>query len=358
MADKVVDDRHPIVLVIHGGAGTILRKNMTAERESHYREALSHALQIGFQVLSTGGSSMDAVEAAVRFMEDSPLFNAGRGSVLNADGSIEMDASVMDGSNLKAGAVCAVTNIKNPVTLARHVMEHTNHVMLSGEGAERFALQSHGVEIVHDVSYFHTEFRQKQLDKLRATDSSAQQLDHNVTVSGSSVMTREEEEEEEAIEEKEHKYGTVGAVALDCNGNLAAATSTGGMTNKMPGRVGDSSIIGAGTYANNETCAVSATGHGEVFIRACVSHDISAMMEYKGVPLVEAAEDVVMRKLVNMGGSGGVVAVDGRGSIAMPFNSEGMYRGFARGYFSSKAMGDAVSSCEKMVAIFRDDECE
>lgn len=351
MADKA-EDRCPIVLVIHGGAGTILRKNMSAERESHYREALSHALQIGFQVLSTGGSSMDAVEATVRYMEDSPLFNAGHGSVLNADGSVELDASVMDGSNLNAGAVCAVTNTKNPVTLARHVMEYTNHVLLSGKGAEQFAMkqqQSHGLEIVHDMSYFHTEFRRKQLDKLRVIDSSSQQLDHNVTVSGSSVMTREEEEE------KEHKYGTVGAVALDCNGNLAAATSTGGMTNKMPGRVGDSSVIGAGTYANNETCAVSATGHGEVFIRACVSHDISAMIEYKGVSLQEAADEVVMQKLVKLGGSGGVISVDCRGSIAMPFNSEGMYRGFARGYFSTTATGDAVSSCEKMVAIFRDD---
>jgi beta-aspartyl-peptidase (threonine type) len=306
----------PITLVIHGGAGTITRQNMSAEKEKAYTEALNQALQAGYAVLKKGGTSLDAVEAAIRYMEDSPLFNAGKGAVFTNEGKNELDASIMDGKTLKAGAIAGVTNIKNPITTARRVMEHSEHVMMTGKGAEKFAKEQ-GMQLV-DPAYFRTETRFKQLQK--AKEEEKVKLDHSD--SQGSLL--------ENIFTEGKKFGTVGAVALDQYGNLAAATSTGGMTNKRFGRVGDAPIIGAGTYASNQTCAVSATGHGEYFIRSVVAYDISALMEYKGLGVKQAAEEVVMKKLVERGGEGGVIALDRQGNFAMPFNSEGMYRGYIK----------------------------
>lgn len=298
------------VLVIHGGAGTILKKNMTEEREQVYKESLEKVLTEAYAILNKGGTAIDAVEAAVRLLENDPLFNAGKGSVFTHEGKNEMDAAIMSGKDLKAGAVAGVTNIKNPVSAARAVMEKSEHVLLMGAGAEKFA-KAKGLELV-EPSYFYIQSRWEQLQKIIATEGT--QLDH----SGDDDTPRKE------------KFGTVGAVALDIHGNVASATSTGGMTNKRFGRVGDSPIIGSGTYANNKTCAVSATGHGEYFIRAVVAYDISCLMEYKGMSLNRASEEVVMKKLVAMGGEGGVIAVDTDGNFAMPFNSEGMYRGYIK----------------------------
>lgn len=298
-----------IVLAIHGGAGTILKKNMSPEKEKAYHEKLKEALQSGYEVLKKGGSSLNAVEASIVVMEDSPLFNAGKGSVFNADGKNEMDAAIMDGSNLKAGAIAGIHIIKNPVKAARAVMEKSQHVMMIGEGAEKFAKEN-GIEIV-DPSYFYDEYRYQQY--LKAKEKDKVQLDHS---------------DSSKTKAKPDKHGTVGAVALDNNGNLAAATSTGGMTNKKYGRVGDAPIIGAGTYANNNTCAVSCTGHGEYFIRAVVAYDISSLVELKGVSLKQAAETVIMEKMVKMGGEGGAISLDKNGNCAMPFNTEGMYRGY------------------------------
>ncbi len=309
-------DVSKIVLVVHGGAGTITRQNMTPEKEKAYTEVLQQALQAGYTILKKGGTSMDAVEASIRIMEDSPLFNAGKGAVFTHEGKNELDASIMDGRTLKAGAVAGVKSVRNPITLARKVMENSEHVMLTGEGAEQFAKEQK-LEIV-DPSYFYTEARWKQLQQ--AKEGEKIQLDH----SGDKGSNNEK------IFTEGKKFGTVGAVALDGYGNLAAATSTGGMTNKRWNRVGDAPIIGAGTYANNKTCAVSATGHGEFFIRSVVAYDISALMEYKGISLQKAADEVVMKKLVERGGEGGIIAVDAKGNIAMPFNSEGMYRGFIK----------------------------
>lgn len=277
------------VLVIHGGAGVMNPKDFTPELEKAYLYKLQEALDSGEAVLKNDGAALDAVVASVKVMEDSPLFNAGKGSVFSETGENEMDAAIMNGKDLSAGAVAGVRTIKNPILAARKVMEESNHVMLVRDGAEKFALE-HGVEIV-DPSYF---FDQRRYDALL----------------------------------KAQKHGTVGAVALDKSGNLAAATSTGGMTNKMTGRVGDTPIIGAGTYANNNTCAISATGHGEFFIRYTVAHDISALMEYKGMTLEEAANEVIINKLLPVGGSGGVIAVDKDGNYTMTFNSSGMFRGF------------------------------
>ena len=288
------------VLVIHGGAGVITRGSMDAEMEKGYRAAMEEALTMGEKILADGGTSLDAVEAVVAWMEDNPLFNAGKGSVFTYEGKNEMDASIMNGIDLSAGAVGGVMHIKNPIRLARMVMEKSPHVMLVGKGAEEFA-KMHGVEIV-DSSYFFTERRWK------------------------SHLKAMEEEKTSAAD----KHGTVGAVALDKHGNLAAATSTGGMTNKRWNRIGDTPVIGAGVYANNQTCAISSTGHGEYFIRWAVAHDISAMMEYKGVSLKEAAAHVVMEKLAAGGGEGGVIGVDHSGNLTMTFNSEGMYRGYAK----------------------------
>lgn len=301
-----------ITLVIHGGAGTILKANLTPEKEKAYHVALNEALQAGYAVLKRGGTSLDAVEAAIRVMEDSPLFNAGRGAVFTHEGKNEMDAAIMDGQTLKAGAIAGVSVIKNPITTARAVMEKSSHVMLTGTGAEQFAREK-GLELV-DPFYFRTEERWQQLQRIREQEK--QELDHN---GGKGSLS-------DSLSDK--KFGTVGAVALDQFGNLAAATSTGGMTNKRYGRVGDAPLIGAGTYADNQTCAVSATGHGEYFIRAVVAHDIAALMAYRKWGVKKAAEEVVMKKLVQMGGEGGVIALDRNGNFAMPFNSAGMYRGF------------------------------
>lgn len=280
--------RPEYVLVIHGGAGAMDKKDFTPELENEYLDKLQEALDSGESILKSGGTSLDAVTAAVIIMENSPLFNAGKGAVFSETGENEMDAAVMNGKDLSAGAVAGVRTIKNPILAARKVMEESKHVLLVRDGAEKFA-KEHGVEIV-DPSYF---FTQKRYDALL----------------------------------KAQKHGTVGAVALDKAGNLAAATSTGGMTNKMTGRVGDTPVIGAGTYANNNTCAVSATGHGEYFIRYTVGHDISALMEYKGMSLKEAANEVIFNKLLPVSGTGGVIAVDKDGNYTMTFNTSGMFRG-------------------------------
>lgn len=286
-------------LAIHGGAGTILRSTMTAELQLQYETGLQAALDAGYKILEAGGSSLDAVAAAVVSLEDFPLFNAGRGAVFNNTGGHELDASIMWGKTLEAGAVAGVSNIKNPVKLAKAIMEHSEHVILCGAGAAQFA-RTQGLEF-EDDAYFYTEQRYKQWQEALKEDRV--QLDHT-----------------------EKKFGTVGAVALDKQGNLAASTSTGGMTNKKYGRMGDSPIPGAGTYANNNTCAISCTGHGELFIRSVVAYDISCLIEYKGLSLKAACDVVVHDKLVKIGGEGGLVAVDRMGNIEMPFNSEGMYR--------------------------------
>jgi L-asparaginase / beta-aspartyl-peptidase len=291
-------------LVIHGGAGTILKKDMTEEKETAYRTALQEALKAGYLLLEKGQTAVDAVRAAVCSLEDNILFNAGKGSVFAKDGSQEMDASIMDGSNLMAGAVAAVRHIKNPVELAYTIMTQSPHVMLNGQGAYDFAMQQ-GLKTETD-DYFFSPFRYEQWKQMQGGNETA--LDHNVV-----------------LEDK--KFGTVGAAALDIHGNIAAATSTGGMTNKQYGRVGDSPVIGAGTYANNNTCAISCTGHGEPFIRAVTAYDVSCLMEYKGLSLEEAMNIVVHDKLMKIGGEGGMIGVDANGHAAMVFNSDGMYRG-------------------------------
>ncbi|WP_157274108.1 isoaspartyl peptidase/L-asparaginase family protein [Pedobacter sp. BAL39] len=301
------------VMVIHGGAGTILKKNMTPEKEAAYVAVLKQALQVGYDQIHSGKSSLDAVEASIHVMEDSPLFNAGKGAVFTHDGRNEMDAAIMDGSNMAAGAVAGVTVIRNPISAARAVMEKSEHVMMVGPGAEAFARQAH-LEIV-DPKYFYTRERWDGLQQAIKEDSLKAVLDHGSKKSMKlGTIT------------KDYKFGTVGAVALDQAGNLAAGTSTGGMTNKKYGRVGDAPIIGAGTYANNATAGISCTGWGEFYIRNVVAHDISAMMEYKKVSLAVAAK-AVLEKVGKMGGDGGLIALDRRGNVTMPFNTEGMYRG-------------------------------
>ncbi len=299
-------DSPPVVLAIHGGAGTIERGNMTPEREAEYRAALEAALRAGFAVLQEGGSAVDAVAAAIPPMEDAPLFNAGKGAVFTSEASVELDASIMDGATLNAGAVAGVTTIKNPILAARLVMEQSPHVMLTGSGAEAFARQ-HGLEEVENT-YFHTDRRRETLRRVQERE-------------------RSESGFLQTDPEAWQMTGTVGAVALDQNGHLAAATSTGGMTNKRFGRVGDSPIIAAGTYADDRTCAVSATGHGEYFIRLAIAHDISARMMYLGESVEAAAHTVIHDKLTDLGGTGGVIALDAEGNVAMPFNTSGMYRG-------------------------------
>lgn len=286
-------------LAIHGGAGTLPRAEMGAEKERQYRDGLAAALQAGFGLLQAGGSSLDAVTRAIVALEDNPLFNAGLGSVLTHDGRHELDASIMDGGTLAAGAVCGVWHIRNPIELARAVMEHSEYVMLSGAGAEEFALSRRFTLVPN--SYFQTPERLAQLQRIRAGDAGVSAL----TIS---------------------HVGTVGAVALDGAGRLAAATSTGGMTGKRYGRIGDSPIIGAGTYADDRSCAVSATGHGEMFIRAAVAHDICARMRFGGRSLRSAVREVVFEELPALHGEGGVVAIDAGGEIVMEFNSEGMFR--------------------------------
>jgi beta-aspartyl-peptidase (threonine type) len=298
-----VQSQKPIAIAIHGGAGTILKSSMTPEKEAAYKAALEEALKAGYAVLKNGGTSLDAVCAAVQRLEDSPLFNAGKGAVFTADGKNELDAAIMDGNSLSAGAVAGVQRVKNPILLARAVMERSEHVMLTGIGAEKFAKQQ-GIQLVPE-KYFFTPERWNSLQKIKEAEKNGIKPSQQPA---------------------DRKHGTVGAVALDSFGNLAAATSTGGMTNKKWGRVGDAPIIGAGTYANNAACAVSCTGHGEYFIRATVAYDVAALMMYKGLTLQQATDEVVMKKLKQMGGEGGLIAVDKTGAIAMPFNSEGMYR--------------------------------
>ena len=289
-------------IALHGGAGTINRDQLSAEQELKYRATLQEALDTGYGLLDKGYSAMDAVEQTVKVLEDSPLFNAGKGAVFTHDGKHEMDASIMDGKTLEAGAVAGISGIKNPISLSRLVMDRSGHVMLVGQGALEFA-KKHSVATEEEV-YFFDELRFLQLQE--AKHSNGVVLDHTPL--------------------SEKKYGTVGAVACDAKGNIAAATSTGGMTNKKFGRVGDSPIIGAGNYANNKTCAVSCTGSGEYFRRSVVAYDVSCLMEYKGLSLQEACDRVVMNKLVKLNGDGGLVAVDAKGNIAMPFNTSGMYR--------------------------------
>ncbi len=302
-------------LVVHGGAGTILKQDMTDEKEAAYRQALQDALDKGYALLEKGGTAIAAVLAATMSLEDNNLFNAGKGSVFAKDGSQEMDASIMDGRNLMAGAVSAVRNIRNPVELAYTIMTKSQHVMMTGQGACDFA-KLNGIQTEPD-EYFYSEFRHNQWKQMQDSDEIA--LDHNVVVKDKSSFAK-------AIEANK-KFGTVGAAALDLHGNIAAATSTGGMTNKQFGRVGDSPIIGAGTYANNKTCAISCTGHGEPFIRAVTAYDVSCLMEYKGLSLEEAMNIVVHDKLMKIDGEGGMIGVDANGNAAMIFNSDGMYRG-------------------------------
>ncbi len=305
-----------LALALHGGAGTILRAEMSAEREAAFRDGLQQALLDGWRVLNDGGTALDAVERTVSVLEDNPMFNAGRGAVFTHDGQHEMDAAIMSGKDLQAGAVAAIGGIKNPIMLARHVMEETEHVLLCGSGAEEFA-RAAGCEFA-PPEYFFDEFRYEQL--VQAQRAQEVRLDHSPV----------------------KKFGTVGAVARDAQGHLAAATSTGGMTNKRFGRVGDTALIGAGNYADDRTCAVSCTGHGEFFIRAVAAYDVACLMKYKGLTLDEACEQVVGVTLREMGGEGGLVAVDHSGNIALPFNSEGMYRAWV------------TSASAAQVAIYRD----
>lgn len=288
-------------IAIHGGAGTILRENMSPEMEKAYTTKLEEAIRAGYEILKNGGSSLDAVEQTIHILEDSPLFNAGKGAVFTHDGENEMDAAIMDGNTLAAGSVAGVKTIKNPISLARKVMDASPHVMLSGKGAEQFAKEQNIEQV--DPSYFYTENRMNSLKK-----------------------AKEEEKDQGYDPTPDFKFGTVGCVALDQNGNLAAGTSTGGMTNKKWNRIGDAPIIGAGTYANNLTCAVSGTGWGEYFIRTTVAHDISALMEYKGLSAQDAAEEVIYNKMAKLGGDGGVIVLDKDGNIAFVFNTKGMYR--------------------------------
>lgn len=307
-------------LVIHGGAGTIRKTNLTPAREKAIREALDTALTAGEEVLKVGGSSLDAIEAAIMVLENAPYFNAAKGAVFTHEGKNEMDASIMNGANMDAGAVGGVTVVKNPIKAARAVMENSPHVLLSREGANTFAKEQ-GLEIV-EPSYFFTQPRWESLERAKEKENKSGAISKPTDAT---------------------KFGTVGAAALDKNGHLAAGTSTGGMTNKRWGRIGDSPIIGAGTYANDNTCAVSCTGHGEFFIRYAVAHDISALMEYKKISLQEAADLVVNDKLKKAGGSGGIIAVDKNGNVAMPFNTAGMYRGYLK------------STGERVVEIYKEE---
>ncbi|MEX1190078.1 MAG: isoaspartyl peptidase/L-asparaginase [Bacteroidia bacterium] len=304
-------------IAIHGGAGTIHKSQMNDEKEAAYKSALERALNQGENALKEGKSALDAVEIAVMTLEDSPLFNAGKGAVFTHDGKHEMDASIMDGKTTLGGAVAGIQGIKNPVRLARSIMEHSGHVFLAGEGAAEFA-RSQGFTF-EDSSYFHDDLRYRQWQE--ALKSDVVQLDHS------------------PLQEK--KFGTVGAVALDLHGNLAAATSTGGMTNKKFGRVGDSPMLGAGNYAKNSTCAVSCTGSGEFFIRAVVAYDVSCLMEYKGYSLQQACETVVQNHLLKIGGDGGLIAVDAEGNICLEFNTDGMYRALKK------------QSGEALIAIYK-----
>ena len=317
-------------LAIHGGAGTILRSAMTAELEQEYRRGLKNALQKGWEVLQKHGSALDAVEAAVVELENFPLFNAGRGAVFTHDGKNEMDASIMDGATFKAGAVSIVKNVKNPIKLARLVMEKTEHILLAGAGANEFARRMN-VEFETD-DYFFVDFRYQQF--LKAKRENTVQLDHSTVeveliekeIESSNSKAKPQANPKSKIQNPK-SLGTVGAVACDTAGNIAAATSTGGMTNKKFGRIGDTPLIGVGTYADNRTCAVSCTGHGEFFMRAVSAYDVAARMKYKNIGLAQAADETIA-ELTKIGGEGGLIAADSHGNLCLPFNSEGMYRGF------------------------------
>ena len=293
-------------LVVHGGAGYIYEGRYSAEEEKEYITKLTEALEAGQKILNDGGTSLEAVETAIKILEDSPLFNAGRGAVFSSGGQNELDASIMDGNTLNAGGVAGIKHIKNPISLARTVMDKSPHVLMAGEGAENFAVEQ-GFELIEN-RYFFTEKKWEELKRSQESNTFF---------------------ENQSRDKKARKFGTVGCVALDKMGNLAAGTSTGGMNNKKFGRIGDSPIIGAGTYANNNTCAVSATGHGEYFIRNVVAYDISALIEYRGLTLNEATESIISDKLLKQKGKGGVIAIDKFGNISMPFNTQGMFRGFA-----------------------------
>jgi L-asparaginase / beta-aspartyl-peptidase len=311
-------------IVIHGGAGTILKEDMTPELEAAYIKALDDALTAGYAVLEEGGSAVNAVKAAIVILEDNLLFNAGRGSVFTKKGVQEMDAAIMDGKDREAGAVAAVRNVRNPIELAAEVMRNSNHVFLSGKGANDFAIKQ-GIKLEPD-EFFFSQFRYDQWKALRDSDNYS--LDHT----------------HQGLEElmKDKKFGTVGAAACDTNGNIAAGTSTGGMTNKKYGRIGDSPILGAGTYANNATCAISCTGHGEPFIKAVAAYDVAAHMEYKNMSLQDAMHEVVHNKLIALEGEGGMIGVDAKGNVSMQFNSAGMYRAMQN------------SAGEKKIGIYKD----
>ncbi len=304
-------------LVIHGGAGVIKRGSLSPEREKQYRDKMEEALMAGYKSLRAGKTSVDAVEIAIRVLEDSPLFNAGKGAVFTHDGKNSLDTSIMNGKTLAAGAAAGLEHVKNPITLARAIMEKSPHVLLSGEGAEEFAKEQK-LDIV-DAKYFFTQGRYDALQKILKEESDKAKGEK---VSSADIPFSEL---------PENKFGTVGAVALDKNGDLAAGTSTGGMTNKRWGRIGDAPLIGAGTYADNRTCGVSATGWGEFFIRLGVARDISELMEYRALPVQNAADEVIQNKLTKLGGDGGVIAMDRFGNIGISFNSEGMYRGYING---------------------------
>jgi len=304
------EKQNEFAIVIHGGAGTILKENMTPEKEAAYQATLEEAIRVGYEILKHGGSSIEAVQKTINVMEDSPLFNAGKGAVFTNSGTNEHDASIMDGKTLNAGASAGTKTVKNPIDLARAIMDNSPHVMLSGSGAEAFA-EEQGLNLVKP-EYFYTESKFKSLQKIKNTTHVLLEYNPKKAFYDSTI--------------KDSKFGTVGCVALDKNGNLAAGTSTGGMTNKRWGRIGDAPVIGAGTYANNNTCAVSSTGWGEFFIRAVVAHDISALMEYKGLSLAEAAKEVIQNKIPKLGGDGGIIAVDKNGNMVMEFNTAGMFR--------------------------------
>lgn len=297
-------------IALHGGAGTILKEDMTPELEQQYLDGLNDALDAGYAVLKNGGTAMEAVKQSVIVLEDNPHFNAGKGAVFTKKGINELDAAIMDGSTLDAGAIAGVRNVKNPIVLAEEVMLHSGHIFLSGKGANDFAIKQ-GIRLEPD-EYFFSQYRYDQWRAIR--DSNMYQLDHK----GDKLVSLL----------KDKKFGTVGAVACDSKGNVAAATSTGGMTNKRYGRIGDSPMIGVGTYANNKTCAISCTGHGEIFIKAVAAYDVSCLMEYKGLSLQEACEEVVVKKLVALEGEGGLIGVDAHGNCSLVFNSVGMYRAF------------------------------
>ncbi len=313
--------------VIHGGAGVITKGSLTPEKEKEFRAKLEEAVLAGYKALQAGKTSVDAVEIAIRIMEDSPLFNAGKGAVFTHDGKNELDASIMDGKTLGAGSVAGLRRVKNPITLARAVMEKSEHVMMIGEGAEKFAAEQK-IELV-DPKYFWTQHRWDALQQILKEENEkkvkAKGQKEKAKIDGDESSGSSQRSE---VEKPSNRFGTVGAVALDKNGDLAAGTSTGGMTNKKYGRVGDAPIIGAGTYANDQTCAVSATGWGEYFIRLGVARDISSQMEYRAMPIQQAADLVIKQKLQKLGGDGGVIAIDKFGNIGISFNSEGMYRAY------------------------------